>query len=214
MSQPETGDEWVLLSTAIAGMGELHHDYRLYPGLARRDVERAIRADRLKLRGDDWKKEKVPISGPITAQHDLDLVYNNLSERKPGPSPLNRQVLFRNVEVEWISTANYLREFLLSDRPILASAKGIKSIRANLKPPTATKNTVGFRPKIKTGPKSARKLDATKEAIRTKIRSGALSVEDLKKMLEKEMQSIFGVSRDTCRKARKAVLDESEFVEN
>jgi DNA-binding GntR family transcriptional regulator len=38
-------------------------------------------------------------------------------------------------------------------------------------------------------------------------------VTELQNMLEKELASHYNVSRDTARKAREAVLSESEFVE-
>jgi len=48
--------------------------------------------------------------------------------------------------------------------------------------------------------------------MREDVRQGRRTVAELKKMLEKELASTYGVSRDTARKARNAVL--SEFGEN
>jgi hypothetical protein len=57
-----------------------------------------------------------------------------------------------------------------------------------------------------------RKLEQVKEAMRNDIRDGRRTVAELNKMLEKDLAAQYGnVSRDTARKARKAV---SEFVEN
>jgi hypothetical protein len=50
------------------------------------------------------------------------------------------------------------------------------------------------------------------EAMRGDIRDGRQSASSLHAMLEKELAATYGVSRDTARKARSAVL--SEFVEN
>jgi hypothetical protein len=56
------------------------------------------------------------------------------------------------------------------------------------------------------------KFEQTVNAMRTNIQQGRSSVADLKDKLEKELMGDYGVSRDTARKARAAVL--SEFVEN
>jgi len=56
-----------------------------------------------------------------------------------------------------------------------------------------------------------KKLEQVKEAMRNDIRQGRRTVEDLREMREKELAAQYGnVSRDTARRARKAV---SEFVE-
>lgn len=57
-----------------------------------------------------------------------------------------------------------------------------------------------------------KKLEQVKEAMRNDIRDGRLTVAELNDMLEKDLAAQYGhVSRDTARKARRAV---SEFVEN
>ena len=63
----------------------------------------------------------------------------------------------------------------------------------------------------KRGPRP-RKLERAKEAMREDIRQGRQTTSSLRAMLEKELETIYQVSRDTARKARDAVL--SEFVEN
>jgi Bacterial regulatory proteins, gntR family len=50
------------------------------------------------------------------------------------------------------------------------------------------------------------KFERAKEAMKNDIRTGPLTVADLNKMLEKDLAAEYGVSRDTARKARKAVL--------
>jgi hypothetical protein len=60
------------------------------------------------------------------------------------------------------------------------------------------------------GPKP-KKLEQVKEAMRNDIRQGRRTVAELSNMREKDLTAEYGVSRDTARKARKAV---SEFVEN
>jgi hypothetical protein len=106
----EVADEWLLLSTCIARMSELHPIYASYPGYARRDLENAIRAGRALLRGQrlgpaDSSREL--IRAPITAKHRLDLIHNSVSERRPGP--YGDTVLFRNVESNWNRVEEYLR---------------------------------------------------------------------------------------------------------
>jgi hypothetical protein len=103
-------DEWILLSTCVARMSELHPVYSSYLGFARRDLETAIKASRAVLRGRrPGLADRPPavIDGPITARHRLDLIHNTLSERTPGPSGDN--VLFRDVEIEWNKSKDYLR---------------------------------------------------------------------------------------------------------
>ena len=48
--------------------------------------------------------------------------------------------------------------------------------------------------------------------MRGDIQEGRQTAESLREMLEKDLETTYGVSRDTARKARTAVL--SEFVEN
>jgi hypothetical protein len=57
------------------------------------------------------------------------------------------------------------------------------------------------------GPKPT-KLEQTKEKMRRDIHEGRETADTLKNMLEKNLASGYGVSRDTARKARKAVLSE------
>src|SRR5262245_28553875 len=57
-----------------------------------------------------------------------------------------------------------------------------------------------------------KKLEQAKTAMRNDIQQGRRPVAELKNMLEKNLQEAYGVSRDTARKARRAVL--SEFGED
>ena len=103
--------DWLLFSTCVARMCELHPVYRFYPGYARRDLESAIQAGRTLLRGRRPGREDQPphlIDGRITARHRLDLIHNSLSERRPGPSDAN-VLLFHDVEIEWNTIKEYLR---------------------------------------------------------------------------------------------------------
>jgi hypothetical protein len=68
------------------------------------------------------------------------------------------------------------------------------------------------RPNARRRGKKPKKLDSTKDRMLQEIRDGLRRVEDLRTMLEKELQSEYGVSRDTARRARNEVL--AEFVEN
>jgi DNA-binding GntR family transcriptional regulator len=55
------------------------------------------------------------------------------------------------------------------------------------------------------------KLEQVKEAMRRDLQSSRQTVDSLRSMLEKNLAERYGVSRDTARKARDAVLP--EFVE-
>jgi hypothetical protein len=57
------------------------------------------------------------------------------------------------------------------------------------------------------GPKP-RKLEKTKQAMKRDTREGRLTPTGLREMLEKALEERYGVSRDTARKARNAVLSE------
>jgi hypothetical protein len=111
--------DWLLLSTCIARMSELHPVYRLRLGFARRDLEAAIQAGRTNLRGRSTEAlgdPPVPITFPITNNHRLDLIHNSLSEPKRGL--LDGETLFRDVEVEWMGVAKYLRALATESWPI------------------------------------------------------------------------------------------------
>ena len=83
-------------------------------------------------------------------------------------------------------------------------------------PPSATVGVVpgGVRPSSKLRKRGSRanKLEQVKEAMRRDIRDGRHTTASLDDALEKNLATDYGVSRDTARKARTAVL--SEFVDN
>ncbi len=80
------------------------------------------------------------------------------------------------------------------------TTKGTHSIAASPIPaPTHSARPRGRRPK---------KLDQVKEAIREDIRLGQKTPDGLRDMLEKDLAAGYGVSRDTARRARDAVLSE------
>jgi hypothetical protein len=105
----ESGSDWILLSTAVARMSELHSVYRSHTGYALRDLETAIRAGRAVLRGS-WTgapdQPLVPVTEPLAAK--LDLHHNTLS-RRTRPGPLGYETVFRNVQIEWIGLAQCIR---------------------------------------------------------------------------------------------------------
>jgi hypothetical protein len=57
-----------------------------------------------------------------------------------------------------------------------------------------------------------KKFEQVRDGMRNDIQQGRLTLAGLKDMLEKDLEANYGVSRDTARKARRAVL--SEFGEN
>ena len=107
----ESGDEWILLSAAIARMSELHPAYASYPGYARRDLERTIQAGRADLRGCRLgAPDNAPsaISTPITGRRRLIPDRNTIVLRRPGnPSG---ETLYHSVQIEWTSFAQYIRD--------------------------------------------------------------------------------------------------------
>jgi hypothetical protein len=74
---------------------------------------------------------------------------------------------------------------------------------------TALSGSTG--PARRRGPRPLR-LERTINTMRTDIEEGRRSVSEIQNMLEKRLSEIYGVSRDTARRARNAVL--SEFSEN
>jgi hypothetical protein len=202
MAPADKGEEWILLSTAVARMSELAPIYGSYPGLARRDLETAIRAGRAVIRG--WStgtsanSPAVIIREPVGSRHRLDLIHDSLSERSRGPHDVT---LFRQVEVEWIRIATYLRIFAA------ARAQEQRPARA----PTSEED-IPRKTQARRRGRRPKKLDQVKERMRDDIRRGELTVADLRDMLEKQLVGTYGFGRTTVRTARNAVLGEPEFV--
>jgi hypothetical protein len=186
--------EWISLSAAVARMSELHPIYRSLVGLARRDLENIIRVGRAKLHGcsPDALHEPPEEISEISSRHRLDLIHNAVYERRPGTG--GDKVLFRYVEIEWTSAARYFK----------GEPEEVEESAAEVVVTTSGKKERGPLPK---------KLEATTETMRARIRDGSLTIDGLGKMLEKNMAETFGVSRDTCRKARRTVLSDREFIE-
>jgi hypothetical protein len=88
-----------------------------------------------------------------------------------------------------------------------------------LTPPTAVQQGQPPEPALapltasvrKRGPRGV-KLEGVKEAMRKDIQAQKYTCDQLRDMLEKDLKKNYGVSRDTARKARNAIL--SEFVAN
>jgi hypothetical protein len=57
-------------------------------------------------------------------------------------------------------------------------------------------------------------VNKIKEMMRTDLRGGRLTVQQLREMKETALEAQYKASRDTCRRARTVVLSESEFVDN
>jgi hypothetical protein len=101
--------EWLLLSTAVARMGEVSPIYRTFPGYACRDLEIAIRVRRVPIRGRSTLSHRIPpaiIDWPVDSSHRLDLVHDTLSQRARHDDV----TLFLSVEVKWTKELSaYLR---------------------------------------------------------------------------------------------------------
>ena len=206
MASDPQGAEWIRLSTAVARMCEVASAYRTYVGLARRDLKTAIRAGRVRIRGcsvESLAGPPVEIGGPIISQHELDLIHDTISERRPGPS--GPMTLFRSVEVEWAGTARYLR----SVQPVSGENRRIVD-----PPPAAASDRINLQAAKRKRGRHPTKLEAIKDAMRSKIKEGTITRGRLNEMLEKELKAEFGASRSTCREARNAILSESGFVGN
>jgi hypothetical protein len=102
--------EWVLLSVAVARMAELHPSYATYTGCARRDLDRAIQAGRVNLRGC-WSgtpnSPPTSIDAPIADR--LDPLRNVMIIRRPSGD-----IIYRNVQVEWTHFAQYILDHATS----------------------------------------------------------------------------------------------------
>jgi hypothetical protein len=200
--------DWILLSTAVVRMAELSPAYRLRPGLAHRDLEYAIRADRVELRGNPIGARPgspVAVPRPISPRYEVNLHHNTILLRRPGPS--GAELLFRDVEIEWTSASKYLGTILAASASTpTAPPSEVKTAPANSSGVTAAK--VGA---LKRG-RRPKKLEEVKSVMRDQIRRKLLSVSELKNMYEKELPKKFNAGRTTCRDARKAIL--AEFVGN
>jgi hypothetical protein len=79
--------DWILLSTAVVRMTELSPTYRLRPGLAHRDLEYAIGADRVELHGHRIGASAGPpvaVPRPISPRHEVNLHHNTILLKSPG----------------------------------------------------------------------------------------------------------------------------------
>jgi hypothetical protein len=129
-----------------------------------------------------WYLDRIELFGP-----DVIKVLG-LAHKQPDPA---QQPLSNPLPV----TAG-ARDEGLSENP---SSRSGASRRQELSQ-AAQKRTRGRRPK---------KLEQTVDAMRDDIRGGRLSAAELENLLEKELVDRYGgVSRDTARRARKAVLSE------
>jgi hypothetical protein len=200
----EVEDEWILLSTAVARMSELNAKYRTYLGEARRDLETAIRAGRISLRGRlAWALDDPPqrMIQPITSRHRLDLIHDTLSERRPGP--VGDAILLREVQLEWTGAAKYLRAFPPGNGKPARGAVVRPAGTAQVTGAMTGKRATGRRPEV---------LKRVKDQMRADIQAGNRTVAELQGLLQKELAAIYNASRDTVRKALRAIV--SEFGEN
>jgi hypothetical protein len=88
-------------------------------------------------------------------------------------------------------------------RPAPVGSGPTSAARPQTSAATLSPRRRGVRPK---------KFEQVRDAMRNGIQQGRLTLAGLKDMLEKDLEANYGVSRDTARKARRAVL--SEFGEN
>lgn len=206
MPNVDSGDDWVPLSTAVARMGELGPIYRTHRSPARSHLENAIRANRIELRGHRvGARSGPPVAiGPVSFRHEVNLFHDTLSLRRPGPS--GPELLFRDVELEWIGAARYLRAISdVGSHTDIVVAITPKNTSDVSRPPAAAKRAMarGPRPKVR---------ERVEDLMRSELRARRLTKENLETMPQKEMQAKFEASRETCVKARRQILSEPEFV--
>ena len=109
MAPAHSGSDWVLLSTAVARMGELDPLYIKHTGAARNALDRAIFAGRMSLSGRPiGERDRQPIEGLISSEHRLDLIRDTIRKRGVRP-PYEDTILFLDVQIEWSGAAAYLR---------------------------------------------------------------------------------------------------------
>jgi hypothetical protein len=109
MTPVTSRSEWILLSTAVARMGELDPVYIKHTGAARNHLDWAIFAGRMSLTGRPFReKDRQPIEGLISSEHRLDLIHDTIRQRGVRP-PYEDTILFLEVQIEWRGAAAYLR---------------------------------------------------------------------------------------------------------
>jgi hypothetical protein len=109
MAPAHSGNDWVLLSTAVARMGELDPLYIKHTGAARNALDRAIFAGRMSLSGRPiGERDRQPIEGLISSEHRLDLIRDTIRKRGVRP-PYEDTILFLDVQIEWSGAAAYFR---------------------------------------------------------------------------------------------------------
>lgn len=89
----------------------------------------------------------------------------------------------------------------------------------NIKEPADSDNDIETQLEAKVGDtgrargRKPTKGESVRTAMRQAIRGGILTTQALNEMTEKAMEHSFGASRDTCRKARAAVLSEMSRID-
>jgi hypothetical protein len=126
-----------------------------------------------------------------------------------------RDKLERGRDVYWLISQSHSRAPIAIEAGPISSRRGppathepetnVTRVPEQGRPETSPSTTAS--PDRKRGRKP-KKLEEVKRAMRRDIQSGRHSATDLAGMLEKNLASEYGVSRDTARRARTAVLSE------
>jgi hypothetical protein len=120
--------------------------------------------------------------------------------RRPGHWSLNWVELFRAD----VTSALCAAELGHGAIP-LASSDSLKIVQTGQVRPVAPGQSGGSGPARRRGPRPV-KFERAKNAMKDELKMGRRTVDDLENMLEKDLAAEYGVSRETARKARNAVL--------
>jgi hypothetical protein len=205
--------DWESLTDAlkrVVAAGTSENDAKTYLCDAMRDRKIAVRvriaASDHEMRGQFFLSAQRNVGVPLHLKPgDFDWAQSRpLAPWRIGPSAGQHYTWLgswqdRELDLIEVATADVID--VLCGEPSVNAPQGIP-------PAQSPQADAGER---KTGPRP-KKLEETKQTMRTEIANGQQTVAGLRDMLEKNLASHYGVSRDTARKARNEVL--SEFVEN
>jgi hypothetical protein len=99
-----------------------------------------------------------------------------------------------------------------SEADAASRGRALESNATGLDPLSSSRRTPGAAGSARRRGARPKKFEQVRGAMRGDLQQGRLTLAELKNMLEKELAADYGVSRDTARKARNAVL--AEFDEN
>jgi len=220
--------QWLSLSELLSAVMEAN---RCAKDQAQADICRALN-DGAKFQG----KLKKQANGPMRAKTILETEdFERLTETKPEDLDWENSYPRKPLRVrrgafspagDWELEKIEVSRADLMDRLCIGGGRGegdrhsSETACAVSRPaPVGSGPTPAARPQTSAAALSTRrrgvrpkKFEQVRDAVRNGIQQERLTLARLKDMLEKDLEANYGVSRDTARKARRAVL--SEFGEN